>query len=789
MPNPIFGPATYIPCGPSDYGSYASPTFTDIDGDGDLDALVGDDFGKTRFSPNAGPVPVRGVTITPSGGGTAVTEGGASDSYSVVLTRAPTADVTITLNDTNGQVSTDVASLTFTSANWNVAQTVRVSAVNDTVGEGAHTGAIQHLVTSMDAGYNNFVVAPVAVAIIDNDLPQRDPFFGATTIPFSLTDVGSYASPTFADIDGDGDLDAFVGNYTGQTLFYRNTGTAEAAVFSAAAVTPFGLPYVGYIARPTLVDIDGDGDLDAFIGNLRGNTLFARNTASAGATDPVFSAPETNPFGLTDGGYYARPTFADIDGDGDLDAFLGNSGGTLFYRNTASAGATAPIFSAPETNPFGLTYVGFIASPTLVDIDGDGDLDAFVGNSAGNTLFYRNTASAGATEPIFSAEGTNLFGLTDVGSFASPTFADIDGDGDLDAFVGSGKGNTLFFINEDVLPWSSLTDGQIVAFDPVQSVLRFDSNSISAAVVALSKASGSTPLTHDGKTVRLKTGLKTITTTNITFDDGSLLIVGDNTTSTANDDAANSLAGGTGADLLFGLGGADILSGGAGSDILRGGADSDILTGGAGADSLYGGLDNDRYVVGSASDVVSETSSLATEIDTVQSTVTWTLGANLERLVLTGAAAINGTGNTLANELFGNDGTNVLKGRAGIDTLTGFSGIATNGAAEIDTLTGGTEADRFVLGNATMVFYDDLLTGNAGRGGYALITDFTAAADQLQLKGTATDYYLGASGFGAIDGIGLFHEQGATDELIAIVRSANATTLTAANTIQTSVFI
>ena len=78
----------------------------------------------------------------------------------MVLTSAPTADVTITLNDTNGQVSTNVASLTFTSANWNVAQTVTVNAVNDTVGEGAHTGVIQHLVTSADAGYNNFVVAP-----------------------------------------------------------------------------------------------------------------------------------------------------------------------------------------------------------------------------------------------------------------------------------------------------------------------------------------------------------------------------------------------------------------------------------------------------------------------------------------------------------------------------------------------------------------------------------------------------------------------------------------------------
>ena len=209
-------------------------------------------------------------------------------------------------------------------------------------------------------------------------------------------------------------------------------------VFRTPSTNPFGLTDIGqYASRPTLVDIDGDDDLDAFVGERYGNTLFFRNTGTA--SSPFFDAPSTNPFGLTDIGSFASPTFADIDGDGDLDAFVGELyGKTLFYRNTGTA--SRPIFAAPSTNPFGLTDVGSRSSPTFADIDGDGDLDAFVGGSEyyGNTLFYLNTGTA--SSPVFAVASTNPFGLTDVDSWSSPTLVDIDGDGDLDAFVGESSG-------------------------------------------------------------------------------------------------------------------------------------------------------------------------------------------------------------------------------------------------------------------------------------------------------------------------------------------------------------
>src|SRR5207247_965968 len=98
--------------------------------------------------------------------------------------------------------------------------------------------------------------------------------------------------------------------------------------------------------------------------------------------------------------------------------------------------------------------------------------------------------------------------------------------------------------------------------------------------------------------------------------------------------------------------GNDLLFGGGGDDNLNGGDGNDLLDGGSGADTMTGGLGADTYVVDNAGDVVTENAGEGT--DTVQSAITYTLGANVENLTLTGASAINGTGNTLDNVLTGN---------------------------------------------------------------------------------------------------------------------------------------
>ncbi|MBW4481833.1 MAG: tandem-95 repeat protein [Tildeniella torsiva UHER 1998/13D] len=292
--------------------------------------------------------------------------------------------------------------------------------------------------------------------------PIANPF-GLRNIRTITSPLNAYApDPVFVDIDNDGDLDLFVGsdinNDSGsRTFYFENTGTASAPSFAAPLVNPFGLGFSRGYNSPDFADIDGDGDFDAFIGDSFGNTLFFRNTGTAAA--PTFTAA-TSPFG--DIGAYIKPTFADIDGDGDLDAFFGEEyGNTLYFQNTGTQ--TAPSFAAPVTNPFNLRdlnpapFTFDNASPDFADVDGDGDLDAFIGAFNGNTFFFENIGTR--TAPSFAAPVTNPFGLSDVGGNSNPTLADIDNDGDLDAFIGELFGDTRFFENTANDPSLSVAAG------------------------------------------------------------------------------------------------------------------------------------------------------------------------------------------------------------------------------------------------------------------------------------------------------------------------------------------
>lgn len=181
----------------------------------------------------------------------------------------------------------------------------------------------------------------------------------------------------------------------------------------------------------------------------------------------------------------------------------------------------------------------------------------------------------------------------------------------------------------------------------------------------------------------------------------------------------NGLNGRAGADTIHGGKGNDKMKGGAGADKLNGDLGNDVLDGGVGADTLAGGKGNDTYRVDSKLDKVVEAKGPG--IDTVLSSVTFSLASKVENLTLTGNNALNGTGNGLDNIIKGNGAGNTLNGGLGNDILQGLAGNDTLfGGAGRDKVTGGTGDDRMSGGAANDTFFF------AGSFGKDTITDFSA---------------------------------------------------------------
>jgi Ca2+-binding RTX toxin-like protein len=202
------------------------------------------------------------------------------------------------------------------------------------------------------------------------------------------------------------------------------------------------------------------------------------------------------------------------------------------------------------------------------------------------------------------------------------------------------------------------------------------------------------------------------------------------------------LAGLNGNDTLYGWEGNDTLDGGAGNDGLYGGDGNDVIDGGVGVDTLTGGLGNDTYSVDSSSDVIIETSTLATEIDLVKATANYSLSNNIENLTFYATKNLQGTGNALNNIITGNIGNNVISGLDGNDKLLGGLGNdSLNGGIGNDTLNGGAGKDIISggAGNDRIVFaagVSDTVAASNSIAGVDLYNDLSlnkTLADRLDL--------------------------------------------------------
>ena len=225
---------------------------------------------------------------------------------------------------------------------------------------------------------------------------------------------------------------------------------------------------------------------------------------------------------------------------------------------------------------------------------------------------------------------------------------------------------------------------------------------------------------------------------------------------TSTDDA--NLQGTAAADQISGLDGNDSLYGLAGNDVLLGGLGNDVLDGGLGDDDLSGGAGDDVYLVDSLADILTE--GLNEGRDLVQSTVSYTLGANFEDLVLSGVLALNGTGNSQNNQITGNLADNILDGGAGADRMAGGAGndtytVDNAGDVIVEDALAGVDSVYSSISYTLAANVDKLfLTGGAlsGIGNLLNNTIVGNVGDNILDGGFGNDILYGAAGNDILDG-------------------------------------
>jgi uncharacterized protein (DUF2141 family) len=213
---------------------------------------------------------------------------------------------------------------------------------------------------------------------------------GTRTAPkFRLADTlaldsAYHVAPAFADLDGDGDLDMLLGTWNQDVLYFRNAGTAQEPRFVQDTALTIRPPRVSY-ATPALADIDGDGDLDLFIGGANGAIIHFRNDGTRTAPNFVLV---TETLDDLDVGRRSAPSLVDVDGDGLLDLVVGReASGVAVFRNAGTR--TAPRFVPFDGWSLALPPM---STPAFGDLDGDGKLDLVSGTVSGGLVFYRGTA-------------------------------------------------------------------------------------------------------------------------------------------------------------------------------------------------------------------------------------------------------------------------------------------------------------------------------------------------------------------------------------------------------------
>jgi len=373
-----------------DVGNRSNAALADLDADGDLDVIAGEQGGTFLYFRNTGTA-IAPALISATG------------SENPMNGKSVPGDARPALADLDGDGDLDLVA-------------------------GASNGAFYYFRNTGTATAPGFA----AITGSSNPLDGRD--------------VGDVSTPALGDLDGDGDLDLVAGELGGTFFYFRNTGNASTPGFMpiTGASNPFDGQDVGSNSNPWLGDLEGDGDLDLVAGNSTGAFAVFENTVSA--TSPVFVARigGANPLSGFSATLRSAPALGDFDGDGDLDLVSGrDDGGFAAFRNLASRAIPKIVSETPLT---GLS-AGILSAPALGDLDGDGDLDLVSGERFGQFLYFRNTGSAINAAFVAVTGGANPLDGKDAGDYSAPAFGDLDGDGDLDLVSGERYGNLVYFRN------------------------------------------------------------------------------------------------------------------------------------------------------------------------------------------------------------------------------------------------------------------------------------------------------------------------------------------------------
>jgi VCBS repeat-containing protein len=691
----------------------------------------------------------------------------ASDDDGAAETLSLTYAVTDSVNTTTGSVTIH----TLIDAGVTVAGTAQPNAIyggtgNDLLGGGADNDAI-----AGNAGNDQLAGAA------GNDVLTGDA--GADTLDGGTGEDSVNGGTENDRVVVSGGNDILNGGAGTDMLDLSAAGTGLTFAFATgsdiiANLTGFGL---GTIVYSSFEGVIGSGFDDSFTGSGSSDSL------AGGAGDDALNGANGND--TLDGGSGAdtmtggsgNDTFV-VDVSGDvvveaaaggtdtvstaIDYALGTDLETLILtgsailgtgnaaNNTVTGNALANTLSGDSGND---TLNGGLAADTLIGGLGN---DRMVGG-VGDDVYVVDASSDVVTEAAGEGSDTVQSAVTltlaaNVENLTLTGVASINGTGNtLDNMIAGNVGNNTLSggAGADTLSGDAGNDTYVVD---------------NAGDFVVEAPGGGTDLVQASVTHALAANLENLTLTGSAVIDGT------------GNALANAIAGNTAANLLDGADGADSLNGGSGSDTLGGGLDADTLVGGSGTDRMIGGAGDDLYVVDSSAEVVVE--GAGEGIDTVQSSVTLTLAAEVENLTLTGTSGLNGTGNALDNAIAGNAGNNVLSGGVGADTLSGGAGndtyvVDSAGDIVIEAPGGGTDSVQASVTHALAADVENLtLTGGAlidGTGNTLdnAITGNTAAnlldggdGNDTLNGGNGNDTLLGGIGNDSVNG-------GANDDVIA----------------------